>query len=199
MRGYPEIDLFVRRKGDLSAMPCCKCNRTGTCKGCACVKAGLPCTSCLPSRLGSCMNSQQTQTQTAQTPVNALPAAQLSDVPPTIETLLPTEEDSPADGDSYDDLLAPTQPPGVPDATIQKLSCPSPMVEAHFTWGSWEVSSERYINSVKVAYFVLCIGDAAFFLSLLEKLVELLSVRWPGCFDPMQKGHHLSPLLSQQQ
>ena len=123
-----------------------------TCKGCACVKAGLPCTSCLPSRLGSCVNSQQTQTQTARTPVNALPAAQLSDVPPTTET---TEEDSPADGDSHDDLLAPPQPPGVPDATIQELPCPSPMAEAHFTWGPWgpwEVSSEQYINSVKVAY-----------------------------------------------
>ena len=37
-------------------MPCCRCNRTGSCKGCACVKACNPCTSCLPSKLGSCVN-----------------------------------------------------------------------------------------------------------------------------------------------
>ena len=38
-------------------MACCRCNRTGSCKGCVCVKAGNPCTSCLPSKLGSCVNS----------------------------------------------------------------------------------------------------------------------------------------------
>ena len=42
-------------------MPCCKCNRTGSCKGCACVKAGKPCANCLPSKLGSCTNSSSTQ------------------------------------------------------------------------------------------------------------------------------------------
>jgi hypothetical protein len=41
-------------------MPCCRCNRTGSCKGCACVKAGIPCTNCLPSKLGSCVNTLTT-------------------------------------------------------------------------------------------------------------------------------------------
>ena len=35
---------------------CCRCNRTGQCRGCACVKAGNLCSNCLPSRLGSCSN-----------------------------------------------------------------------------------------------------------------------------------------------
>ena len=37
-------------------MACCRCNRTGTCKGCACVKAGERCAGCLPSKLGRCLN-----------------------------------------------------------------------------------------------------------------------------------------------
>ena len=36
---------------------CCRCNRSGTCKGCACVKAKKPCENCLPGKLGNCANS----------------------------------------------------------------------------------------------------------------------------------------------
>ena len=38
-------------------MTCCRCNRTGTSKNCACAKSGNQCLSCLPSRLGKCQNS----------------------------------------------------------------------------------------------------------------------------------------------
>ena len=61
-------------------MPCCRCNRTGSCKGCACVKAGHSCTSCLPSRLGSCENSSLNspciqQPSNTLTPINAYPSS----------------------------------------------------------------------------------------------------------------------------
>ena len=36
---------------------CCGCNRRGSCKGCACVKARRPCVNCQPSRIGSCQNT----------------------------------------------------------------------------------------------------------------------------------------------
>ena len=36
---------------------CCRCNRTGLCRGCACVKAGRRCINCLPSKRGSCANT----------------------------------------------------------------------------------------------------------------------------------------------
>ena len=39
---------------------CCRCNRRGCCKGCVCKKRGTFCTSCLPSRLGSCDNCGST-------------------------------------------------------------------------------------------------------------------------------------------
>ena len=38
-------------------MVCCKCNRTGLCRGCACVKAGRSCVNCLPGKLGNCANA----------------------------------------------------------------------------------------------------------------------------------------------
>ena len=37
-------------------MACCKCNRSGRCKGCICVKEGRQCVNCLPGRLGLCRN-----------------------------------------------------------------------------------------------------------------------------------------------
>ena len=38
-------------------MTCCRCNRTGRCRGCSCVKAGSLCQNCLPSRRGQCTNA----------------------------------------------------------------------------------------------------------------------------------------------
>ena len=35
---------------------CCRCNRGGRCRNCACVKNGDQCTGCLPGRLGKCEN-----------------------------------------------------------------------------------------------------------------------------------------------
>ena len=65
----------------------------------------------------------------------------------------PADDDSPADDDGRVDLLVPTQlSVDLQDATIQELPCPAPMAEAHFTWGSGEVSAEQFIKSVKAAY-----------------------------------------------
>ena len=36
---------------------CCRCNGSGRCTSCVCVKAGRPCTDCLPSRKGHCCNN----------------------------------------------------------------------------------------------------------------------------------------------
>ncbi len=37
-------------------MTCCRCNKTGRCRNCSCVKTGSQCLSCLPGRLGQCSN-----------------------------------------------------------------------------------------------------------------------------------------------
>lgn len=35
---------------------CCRCNKTGRCKNCCCIKQGRACSTCLPLRLGHCAN-----------------------------------------------------------------------------------------------------------------------------------------------
>ena len=35
---------------------CCRCNRSGICKSCSCVKSGRPCVKCMPGNLGRCQN-----------------------------------------------------------------------------------------------------------------------------------------------
>ena len=42
-------------------MPCCKCNKSGTCQGCACAKDNAACVSCLPGKLGKCKNPENLQ------------------------------------------------------------------------------------------------------------------------------------------
>ena len=74
---YPEI--LVGSKANVCVTPYCRCNRTGSCKGCTCVKAGHPCTSCLPSKLGLCKNRSSNspciqQPSNVPTPINAYPS-----------------------------------------------------------------------------------------------------------------------------
>ena len=54
---------------------CCRCNRTGSCRGCACVKAGKSCSNCLPSKLGTgtCLSVSTTPARTRSTAPPDLP------------------------------------------------------------------------------------------------------------------------------
>ena len=47
---------------------CCRCNGSGHCRSCACVKSGTPCVDCLPSRKGHCSNAPTPASHTT-TPV----------------------------------------------------------------------------------------------------------------------------------
>lgn len=53
----------------MQSMVCCKCNRTGSCRGCACIKAGKSCVNWLPSKLGNCANVSPTSPGTPCAPV----------------------------------------------------------------------------------------------------------------------------------
>ena len=43
-------------------MPCCRCNASGKCANCKCVKEGSKCLDCLPGRLGKCLNPVDSMT-----------------------------------------------------------------------------------------------------------------------------------------
>ena len=80
-------------------MTCCRCNRTGRCLNCSCVKSGRPCQSCLPQRLENCANTVQTQpsppapVDTSTQPLfplptpNRVPETPLSCLPPSTTVL----------------------------------------------------------------------------------------------------------------
>ena len=74
---------------------CCRCNRTGTCKNCSCVKAGVPCMKCLPGNFGKCLNqlprgssalasSSASAKQPFHLGIQQAPASQVSDSSPSL-------------------------------------------------------------------------------------------------------------------
>ena len=54
---------------------CCRCNRSGCCQNCLCVKSGRVCQGCLPQRLGNCVNTIRT------------PLSQAADMAPSLSQI----------------------------------------------------------------------------------------------------------------
>ena len=52
-------------------MPCCRCNGSGSCRGCSCAKNGEICTNCLPLRRGHCRNTGPRDLPIATSPNHA--------------------------------------------------------------------------------------------------------------------------------
>ena len=164
---------------------CCRCNRTGSCRNCACVKAGRSCQSCLPSRLGHCLNDtgssspdQPSGTPTTTPSLNASPNGSHDDTPPT---LTPTSTPhSPAH--SHTTYLTPKSGP------VRDVDLPSftPASNPTFTWGSH--NSESFRQALDETYteirhwrpnqFKLPQGKAGkHFVSELAKLYKAFATR----------------------
>ena len=58
-RPVPSLFPYKTMKQATSEMSCCRCNRSGRCKNCSCVKSGNTCQGCLPQRLDNCTNASQ--------------------------------------------------------------------------------------------------------------------------------------------
>ena len=126
-------------------MPCCRCNRTGSCKGCACVKAGNPCTNCLPSKLGSCVNSSPNsssiqQPSTMSTPINA----PLTTGQPATAVTAASAASTPIPVISASEFASSRiNLPPYPDQSLNaenhsdtQLPSPKPVSKPGFTWGN---------------------------------------------------------------
>ena len=59
-------------------MACCRCNRSGRCQNCSCVKNGSMCRGCLPQRLGKCVNTLLTPPPGASDQTSTLPLTENS-------------------------------------------------------------------------------------------------------------------------
>ena len=118
-------------------MICCRCNRTGQCRCCVCVKAGKQCTHCLPGRLGKCSNAptanptvsgpSSSACQTAAIP----PVAPSSQMPTSPSTSYEPPTSIVADTPDHDSLLRIPVVIAIPDTQDQDSSMlPTPVVTA---------------------------------------------------------------------
>ena len=140
---------------------CCRCNRTGQCRGCACVKAGKLCSSCLPSRLGSCSNvgrrqdpascettTTTTTTTTTSTPANLSTTSTAVSPSPTPVCEAVSIPDSSSQNQSTSNPR--NESSSLSPAPMPVLPPYDPMREQDFTWGNTDSSS--FCKSIKAVY-----------------------------------------------
>ena len=121
-------------------MTCCKCNRTGTCKNCSCVKKNSRCTNCLPCRLNKCANISSSSTDDTDN----IPETQSDfESPESVSEI--------SDGENVLlDLTNQQFPTNVHHDDQCKLPDPSPIVDPSFSWGN--LDSETIIAHINEAY-----------------------------------------------
>ena len=122
---------------------CCRCNRTGRCQNCACVKGGRACQGCLPQRLGKCVNTAQTQpapqtdlSQQNSSSRHTLPSPSIAAPPHS-----PPSRSSPStEFHSSPELLSSPSPnttaPAEPSDVAPELPAFPPAAEPIFSWGN---------------------------------------------------------------
>ena len=144
-------------------MTCCRCNRTGRCQNCACVKRGQPCQSCLPQRLGNCANTVQTQpsalhpalantsTQPSSLTLNRGPESPLSSLLSTSDTFTIPHDLLLSSRPSSSVTTIPETPPRS-SASENEPVLPrfTPMADPVFTWG--EQDSTQFTDTLNAAY-----------------------------------------------
>ena len=113
---------------------CCKCNKSGFCRGCVCVKAKNCCESCLPGKLGNCTN---------RTTVNA------------VDTTTKSQSSDSVDANATTTAAITTsstdKSTSVSDSSFyQQLPNFPPVSSTTFTWGN--LSGVEFVQIVNDAY-----------------------------------------------
>ena len=129
----------------------CRCNRTGSCRGCACVKARK---SCLPSKLGTCLNVSTTPTHTRLTASPDLPRT--PNIPS--DAYSPSVTGGPV-MNVWSEIYEPTSPV-TSDTPVQQPAhsnqCPpqlpafQPMDTPVFSWGTH--NADDFTHELEAAY-----------------------------------------------
>ena len=150
-------------------MTCCRCNRTGKCQNCSCVKNGEACQSCLPLRLRNCVNTAQnipsargTHVQPAASTTSGDSSTQETSLPPSEDEVSPgqapvhSSQNTQATPNSH--AISSHQPQQSPSsssnhlATVEPLSLPplTPMADPTFYWGEYE--APHFIDMLNTTY-----------------------------------------------
>lgn len=177
-------------------MVCCRCNRTGRCLNCSCVKGGRACESCLPRRLGHCVNTTQItppsqadaappQASSASIPGLPTPSDSTLSAPLNTLPLLSPEQLATLSASFSTDLSTLTTT--VPSAevtpttgTAVELPAFSPTGQPTFTWGLYD--SMTFILTLSMLYMKkLCTGGRTYLGFPLAGQAKPLSLNLQGC------------------
>ena len=129
-------------------MTCCRCNRTGRCQNCCCVKKKRPCTNCLPDRLGKCINSNP---KPRSSNIPDVPAVSRVEADHTNVCHSHHGDTSSTTGSPHPGPSPATDRDGLTQSTgIPELPAFTPMALPRFTWG--ELDSETFTQRLNHAY-----------------------------------------------
>ena len=127
---------------------CCRCNGSGLCKNCSCVKAGKACVDCLPSKRQRCSNTCHQPCPLS--PIPSPPAAQ------------PRSDTSPQRATPRHDALQLMQQQGTP--TSQPCTNSSSRFYRFYQW-SIPISAYQDQQAARVQssnWSCLCLGNGRF-------------------------------------
>ena len=134
--GHFEFSLNVH----ITHLRCCRCNRSGKCIGCFCVKSSKKCSSCLPGKFGNCGNRDlggPTSEVTLSTSDNSVNTARSIG-----GTSSQTSNEVSFDDDENDSQTR--------DGTSHPLPAFEPSQKANFKWG--ERPTEEVLTVINNTY-----------------------------------------------
>ena len=188
-------------------MVCCRCNRTGRCRNCACVKAGQFCESCLPMKLSNCHNISHctnpilvaSPPAAPSTPNSPHASRSASQLPPAIYS--GTEQSLPSCGyqpstpvqlvtasslettASSSEILSSRT---VPSSMQTIISSSPPAGQVSFIWG--EVDGGTFYNQITAALEKVIIGSQTCLFLLTVPLEICLYMNWPNYYRLLGMG-----------
>ena len=126
-------------------MTCCRCNRSGSCQNCSCVKSKTKCTNCLPGRLNKCVNSSTPNSEDSSSNNSTIRQDESSASDHCVsEVEAPLSNDATVSG-NFTSIV--TDPSSIVEPI---LPAPSPIAEPTFTWGN--IDSTTFIDQINEAY-----------------------------------------------
>ncbi len=131
-----------------SIMVCCKCNRTGLCRNCACVKAKRNCSDCLPKRQGNCGNYANDCSLPLDSNTATNTATPLSNTPISHSHLNPSQlQHVQNQSKQPQDLTSLSSPTHADELILPPFAPLNPPI---FNWG--ELDATEFSKSVEEAY-----------------------------------------------
>ena len=139
----------------VAMVQCCRCNGSGLCKNCSCVKAGKACIDCQPSKKQRCSNPRQQSVTSPQLQAPQAPTQPQASLQPA---QLPQSSSQPAASTaSLGSELASPAPQLVP-TTSNQLPEFQPACNSPFVWGALDSASFPTFPLVFRICHLLCAG-----------------------------------------